>query len=179
MFPKRRRFGFFDFDEDFEHIREMMERMAQDAMKDMESGARASGPGKPLVYGFSMRVGPDGKPVVEEFGNVKNAGGVGEAKGDEREPLVDILNRKDEVTIIAEVPGVEKNQIKTKLSKEGDVLHIQIDNPERKYKKVLKLPARVKSDGASATYKNGVLEVRLRKLAPSAKEDAGHDIKVQ
>ena len=25
----------------------------------------------PIVYGYSMTVGPDGKPVVREFGNVK------------------------------------------------------------------------------------------------------------
>ena len=28
----------------------------------------------PIVYGYSMSVGPDGKPVVREFGNVKPSG---------------------------------------------------------------------------------------------------------
>ena len=35
----------------------------------------------PIVYGYSMTIGPDGKPHVREFGNVKaNGGGVGSAK---------------------------------------------------------------------------------------------------
>lgn len=176
MFPRKKRpFGFFDFDEDFEHMQEMMERMMQDAMKDVEKGR--SFEGKPMVYGFSLRVGPDGKPVVEEFGNVKK----GEEKGapsDEREPLVDIINRKDEITVIAEVPGVERHDIKTRLSKEGDVLNIVVDNPERKYKKVLRLPARVRKEGAAASYKNGVLEVKLRKLHPG-KNGSGAEIRVR
>lgn len=178
MFPRRKRpFGFFDFDEDFEHMQEMMERMMQDAMKDVEKGR--SFEGKPMVYGFSLRVGPDGKPVMEEFGNVqkKGEGAAGRAE-DEREPLVDVINRKDEVTVIAEVPGVERHDIKTTLSKEGDVLNIVVDNPERKYKKVLKLPARVRKEGAAASYKNGVLEVKLKKLHPG-KADVGSDIRVQ
>jgi HSP20 family protein len=179
MFPRRKRpFGFFDFGDDFEHMQEMMEKMMQDAMKDMESGNKASGPGKPLVYGFSLRIGPDGKPMMEEFGNVKK--GAGEEKGpaDEREPLVDVISRKDEVIVIAEVPGVEKHDIKTRLSKEGDVLNIVVDNPDRKYKKVLKLPAKVRGEGAAASYKNGVLEVKLKKIHPG-KADPGSEIRVQ
>ena len=30
-----------------------------------------------LVYGYSMTIGPDGKPKVREFGNVKSAGRMG------------------------------------------------------------------------------------------------------
>ena len=29
----------------------------------------------PIVYGYSMTIGPDGKPHVREFGNVKSLGG--------------------------------------------------------------------------------------------------------
>jgi HSP20 family protein len=28
----------------------------------------------PIVYGYSMTIGPDGKPYVKEFGNVKSCG---------------------------------------------------------------------------------------------------------
>ena len=28
----------------------------------------------PIVYGYSMTIGPDGKPHVREFGNVKSLG---------------------------------------------------------------------------------------------------------
>jgi hypothetical protein len=48
----------------------------------------------PLVYGYSMTVGPDGKPKVKEFGNVRSLGGGGmtsPALTAEREPLADVI----------------------------------------------------------------------------------------
>ncbi|RLF10715.1 MAG: Hsp20/alpha crystallin family protein, partial [Thermoprotei archaeon] len=41
---------------------------------------------------------------------------------------------------------------------------ISVDTERRKYYKEVKLPARVKPDTAKASYKNGVLEVKLEKL---------------
>jgi len=51
----------------------------------------------PIVYGYSMTIGPDGKPQVREFGNVKASNGtkIGQYVGAkpqisaEREPLSD------------------------------------------------------------------------------------------
>lgn len=34
----------------------------------------------PIVYGYSMTIGPDGQPRMREFGNVKSIGGVGGSK---------------------------------------------------------------------------------------------------
>jgi HSP20 family protein len=39
-----------------------------------------------------------------------------------------------------------------------------VDTPQRRYYKEVKLPARVKPDTAKASYKNGVLEVKLEKV---------------
>ena len=176
MFPRRKRgFGFFDFDEDFGHMQEMMEKMLEDAMKSVESGRPVEG--GPFVRGFSLRVGPDGKPVFEEFGNVVKRKEKGPEASEEREPLIDIMNRKDDITVIAEVPGAEKHDIKTSLSNERDILYINVASPQRKYRKAVKLPERVRSEGASATCKNGVLEIRLRKEKPG-KEEKGQEIKV-
>ena len=175
MFPKKRRgFGFFDIDDEFERIHEMMEKMMEDAMRGFESGKEVQ-EGGPRVYGFSMRMGQDGKPVFEEFGNVKRATG-GSAVGDEREPLVDVINRKDEITVIAEVPGVEKEDVQLKIKDRS--LHIHVDSGGRKYDKLVRLPADVKSMESVANYKNGVLEVKLKKVKPS-KADEGIDLKVE
>ncbi|RLG19378.1 Hsp20/alpha crystallin family protein [Candidatus Micrarchaeota archaeon] len=174
MFPKKKRgFGFFDIDDEFERIHEMMEKMLEDAMKNMESG-RSVQAGVPRVYGFSMKVGPDGKPVFEEFGNVKRA--TGGSVGDEREPLVDVINRKNEITVIAEVPGVEKEDIR--LEVKGKSLHIRVESGKRRYDKLVRLPAEVKSKESVANYKNGVLEVKLKKVKPSKGEE-GSNIKIK
>lgn len=177
MFPRRKRgFGFFDFDDDFGHMHEIMEQMLEDAMRGAESGRPVEG--GPFVRGFSLRIGPDGKPVFEEFGNVVRKKEKGSAEmGEEREPLIDIINRHEDITVIAEVPGVEKHDINTTLSKERDILYINVSNPQRKYRKAVRLPERVKSEGASASYKNGVLEIKLRK-EKEGKAEKGQEIKV-
>jgi len=188
MFPWRRdkdgkRRGFFDdfftdFDEEFKHMEENMGRIFDEVAKSRAGGKTE--PGKPYVYGFSMNIGPDGKPHVREFGNVGSKikptgeGGISE----EREPLTDVIDREKEVTVIAEIPGVEKNDIKLKATK--DLLDIKVDTAERKYHKGLKLPAEVKPDVSKATYKNGVLEVKLTKVEKKKQEkDKGVEIVIE
>jgi HSP20 family protein len=34
----------------------------------------------PIVYGYSMTIGPDGKPQIREFGNIKSSSGRGDIK---------------------------------------------------------------------------------------------------
>ena len=133
-------------------------------------------PGKPYVYGFSMSVGPDGKPRIQEFGNtgaaVQSGGGIGE----EREPLTDVIERGEDITVIAEIPGVEKEDIKLKATK--DILKVDVETEKRKYHKQLKLPSEVKPDVSRATYKNGILEVKLTKIKKEKKDDEGVNITI-
>ncbi|MBS7620406.1 Hsp20/alpha crystallin family protein [Candidatus Bathyarchaeota archaeon] len=119
----------------------------------------------PFVYGYSMKIGPDGKPIITEFGNMKPAF---EREGrppldlqDQREPLVDIVDEGDTIRIIAELPGVEKNDIKLYATSKS--LTISVDTPQRKYYKELELPSEVDESSARSTYKNGILETILKK----------------
>jgi HSP20 family protein len=120
----------------------------------------------PFVYGYSMKIGPDGKPEVREFGNVK-PGRAGPQVKEEREPLVDIIETNGEVHILVELPGVEKKDIK--LHGTEDVLSISVDTPQRKYSKEVALPAKVKVKEAKTQYKNGVLEITLPKTREEKK----------
>jgi HSP20 family protein len=121
----------------------------------------------PFVYGYSMTIGPDGKPRIREFGNVKpsvkpEAFGIPKPSLDvkeEREPLVDVMATNGEVKVIVELPGVEKEDIK--LHGTEDSLTISVDTPKRKYYKEIALPAKVDPKEAKTIYKNGVLEVTL------------------
>jgi HSP20 family protein len=118
----------------------------------------------PFVYGYSMRIGPDGKPEIQEFGNLKKGlKGPPEVK-EEREPLVDIVETNTEVRVVAELPGVEKTDIK--LHGTDDSLTISVDTADYKYFKEVELPVKVKVKEAASTYKNGVLEVVLPKVEP-------------
>ena len=120
----------------------------------------------PFVYGYSVKIGPDGKPEIREFGNVKPSR-LGPRIKEEREPLVDIVETDGEVKVVAELPGVDKNNIK--LHGTEDTLTISVDTPQHKYYKEVRLPARVAVKETKSRYKNGVLEVTLLKT----KEERG------
>ena len=114
----------------------------------------------PIVYGYSVTVGPDGKPVVREFGNVRRGGGTPwKELQDKREPLIDVVGSKEDVRVIAELPGVNKEDISITVNEKSVV--ISVDTEARKYYKELDLPASVDPRGARSTYNNGVLEVTL------------------
>jgi HSP20 family protein len=118
----------------------------------------------PFVYGYSVTVGPDGKPKVREFGNFKAETRMGKPHMDvkeKREPLADVINTDGEVRVIVELPGVEKKDIK--LSGTENKLTISVDTPERKYFKEVELPAKVDSKKATSKYKNGVLDITVPK----------------
>ena len=154
---------FDDFFGDFSKIQEMMNDMMKNAFSGPMFGEEdmRKMSNKPMVYGFSMKMGPDGKPVFEQFGNVKP-----EQKqvSEEREPLVDVIEKAKEITVIAELPGVDKKEISLNVSKDNKTLSIHVPS---KFNKKLGLPAAVKSDVSRAKYNNGVLEVNLAKQRAS------------
>ena len=149
----------------FHQIEEMMDQMMKQfregAMLDptkMQEFMKNPDGTNPFVFGFSMKVGPDGKPMMQRFGNTP---GEGEKMTSHLEPLVDVIDDNDDIIIIAEVPGVEKDEIKVRIK--GTILTIHVDNPERPYHKDIELPTQVKKDHAKSSLRNGVLEVRLKK----------------
>ena len=124
----------------------------------------------PFVYGYSMKIGPDGKPVIREFGNIKpGAGEEGQPLNlrDQREPLVDVIEEEGEIKVLAELPGVDKEDISLFLA-EG-TLTISVDTPERRYLKELDLPVEVDESSARSTFSNGVLETTLTKRQSKGK----------
>lgn len=168
---KKKPFGFFGdfFDFDFEDEMERMQKDMEELFSRMNQNLREEDferiikPGQSKVYGFSLHVGPDGKPIFQEFGNIKPS--VDKQKGaqlvsDERKPLIDILKGKEEVTVIAEIPGVEEKDIK--LGGEESTLVIDVKGKERKYYRKLELQAKVDHSSLKWTYKNGILEVKLK-----------------
>ena len=137
-----------------------MDRMMEEMMQKAFTMPRAQDGPQPFVYGFSMSVGADGKPVIREFGNVEPSS-KGPLLKEEREPLVDVLQEGDDVVVVTELPGVEKHQIN--LESTDRALKIRVNSPKRRYLKEMELPHLVDPRTAKATYKNGVLEVRFNK----------------
>lgn len=70
---------------------------------------------------------------------------------------VDIHETEEEIRVIADLPGVEKDAIDLKC--DGEVLTIGAASDHREYDERVRLPVTVDEHSASATYNNGVLEV--------------------
>jgi HSP20 family molecular chaperone IbpA len=89
----------------------------------------------------------------------------------ELEPLIDVLEEKDDVVVVAEAKGFNKENLRIQV--ENQRLTLSAEALERRYRKSLNLPARVIPNTMRTRYKNGVLEIRLKKAAEEiAKEVA-------
>jgi len=112
------------------------------------------------VYGFTVNTAGGGSPKVETFGNIKKTP-EGPKVDEEREPMTDVFDEKDEIVIIAEMPGIEENDLKIDLKE--DILEISAVSKTRTYRKELLLPVKAVSENLTHKFKNGVLEIRIKK----------------
>jgi HSP20 family protein len=100
-------------------------------------------------------------------------------------PAIDMFEEKDDIVVKAEIPGMDKDNIEVNLTdqtltikgekkKEEEVKKENYYRSERSYGssvRTLPLPIDVHGDKVKATFKNGLLEVRLPKTeAAKAKE---------
>jgi len=83
---------------------------------------------------------------------------------------VDIHETPDEIRVVADLPGVEKEALS--LQCDGETLTVSAASDRREYDERLRLPGRVDPDSATATFNNGVLEVVFDR-AESADIDLG------
>ncbi len=81
----------------------------------------------------------------------------------EPKPLIDILEEKDEIVVVADFAGFKRENLRIKVKNQRVLLSAEA--PERKYCKSLNLPKRVIPESLRTRYKNGVLEIRLKKEA--------------
>lgn len=104
-------------------------------------------------------------------------------------PAIDLYEEKDDVVVKAELPGMAKNDIEVNLSdhmltirgekkKEEEIKEKDYYRSERAYGsfiRTVELPKDVYADKVKASFKNGVLEVRL----PKTEEAKTREIKVK
>lgn len=170
---KKNPFDFMD-DETFERIFDEVQNMfeSQD-FKDMLEDMFRNGmePEKRFVQGFSINMGPDGKPQFRKMGNKKqrNPEGV-PVISEEQEPLTDVIEGVDDVAITVEIPGVNKEDIDLNVTKNH--VELSVDSSQRKYQKLLDLPCEVKPRTTKATYNNGVLDVVIQRKTKKRNGDS-------
>jgi HSP20 family protein len=107
-----------------------------------------------------------------------------------REPLTDIMDEGGELVALMEIPGASKDKIEVSVT--PTVLKVKNENKEEKeetgneyyyrerrqsgFYRVISLPTEVIPEQVKANYKNGVLEIRMKKRM---KEIPGKDIKIE
>ena len=75
--------------------------------------------------------------------------------------LVDVMDQKNHLIVVAEMFGVPEKDIKVDTS--SNALTVIAKTTNGKYHKEVKLPTPIKTETAEITYKKGVLEVKLEK----------------
>ncbi len=144
------------FDDEFDKLFKRMSGSffnLDDLFEGVKSAGCTSGP---FCYGYTMTVGPDGKPVVKEYGNAKPEL---LPTSDTREPLVDTLvdDKEKIVKLVAEMPGVEKKDVKIVV--DGKIVNIDAELGDKKYHVKVPIKHEVDENSVKASYKNGILEV--------------------
>lgn len=103
-------------------------------------------------------------------------------------PLVDVYETPDEVVVVAELPGVRKEditvhatedtvEIRAEVRRAEEIREEDYFRRERLYKgfyRRVRLPTAVQPERARAKYENGVLTIRLPKAAAERK----HRVKI-
>ena len=112
------------------------------------------------VYGFTINTAGGGTPKVETFGNIKKTP-EGPKVDEEREPITDIFDEENEVVVIAEMPGIEENDLVIDLKE--DILEISAVSKSITYRKELLLPVKMTTSNLSHKFTNGILEIRIKK----------------
>jgi HSP20 family molecular chaperone IbpA len=88
------------------------------------------------------------------------------AKRQEQKPLIDIFQDSNNITIVAEIAGFNKETFKINVKDQKVTLSAK--SKERRYYKSLNLPKVVIPDETHTKYKNGVLEIKLKKAESTA-----------
>ena len=121
----------------------------------------------PIVYGYSVKIGEDGKPIIRKFENVDVfSHSITDSSHDtqqEREPLIDIINGKEEIKIVAELPRVAKENIKLYADETNLTIESLSSVEERRYYKKIEFPEFVEPSSGRSHYKNGILEITFKK----------------
>ena len=152
---------FSNLDSEFQKMRKQMDSLMRDAVEgNLPENSRKN----PFVFGFSVKAGPDGFPVFEDFGNKFSPfrkQGEKPIVDTRREPLTDINETDNQIAITVELPGVSKEDIDINVME--DKVEVNVKTESRKYFKTIDLKSPVETKSSKATYTNGILDLVLTK----------------
>lgn len=84
----------------------------------------------------------------------------------QRQLLIDVFEEEDYLIVLTELPGIDEKDVNIKADENS--VTITAENTAKKYFKIVRLPTRINKDTAELTYKNNILQLRLKKLCEKA-----------
>lgn len=109
-------------------------------------------------------------------------------RGTYQYPLVNMYDSKDELILIAEIPGVSKDNLnihynngiltlsgKRELKRMGKSEDLRLEQPEGSFEKTIRLPSKIKENDIKAKFEDGILKVVL----PKAEEAKPRQITIE
>ncbi len=122
-----------------------------------------------FVQRFGANIAPHKEINVPEFENDRSMTlEERHGKSEKSEFSTDIIETDGEISVTVNIPGAEKEDINLKVT-EGS-LAIIINTPKVRYHKIHKLPCNVKPKVTIASYKNGVLDVVMKRREKKSAE---------
>lgn len=152
---------FNDIYDELERLGDLIDETMQKIFDNSSDSLRIK---RNRIRGFSIKIGPAEKPRIRDINNIQSPlDAVDETDIiDDEEPLVDIIEEKNIFVVLAALPGVNKNDIDLRVTE--NCMTISIDTDDYEWYDEFDLPTKIKPKSAHASYKNGVLEVKLEKL---------------
>jgi HSP20 family protein len=149
----------------------LVEKLAEVAERaeEISKSGEIQGRGKGItgVYGFTVKTGLGGEQgvtgvKVEPFGTIHREKAAGHSPVVEiREPLADIFEEDDHVTIVAEMPGIGVEDLRLELK--DDILTLAAEKGDKKYSKEILLPGTFSREKMAIACNNGVVEIKCTK----------------
>jgi HSP20 family protein len=164
---------FEQIDKEFSEAEDMLNRMFRTVKESGTDGSQTY----PYFYGYQITIGPEGKPHIREFGNVRPSQKGLIEQNTVRQPLVDTtFNEKENIMVItAEMPGITKEDVKVTI--EEGLVTIHAEKGNKKYHTELPIDKELDADSTKASYINGILELKIQfKKSPKSKSK---EIKVE
>ena len=111
-----------------------------------------------------------------------------------REPMVDLIDEGDHFLLVVELPGVNKEDVELYVNRDSVIIKAERKGGKEKkgdryyvrervyssFYRTIPLPEPVIPEETKATFKNGVLEVVLKKEKPKLEgEEKGYRVKIE
>jgi len=145
------------FDELLKGLREFIRALDELAQKEVvEKRGKGKLMGADVTYSYTVRYLSPARPRAPPAGGVEK-------------PLVDVFDRGDHIVVVALIPNVKEEDLKFRI--EGDTLEITSNKAGTKILKKVSIPNDSEVDKIlDASFKNGVIEIRLRKKLRTSKD---------